>query len=65
VLNKPEVHQEQQEKPSEITIPSVTPIDMFLKKHRKSDKNKTGDSIKRAADIFLNDEEQKGRGEAE
>jgi hypothetical protein len=65
ILNKPEVQQEQQEKPVEIMIPSVTPIDMFLKKHRKSDKNKTGDSIKRAADIFLNDEKQKGRGEAE
>jgi ABC-type transport system involved in cytochrome bd biosynthesis fused ATPase/permease subunit len=60
MLNKPEVQQEQQEKPSEITIPSVTPIDMFLKKHRKSDKNQTNDSIKRAADIFLNDKEQNG-----
>jgi hypothetical protein len=60
MLNKPEVQQEQQEKPSEITIPSVTPIDMFLKKHRKSDKNRTNDSIKRAADIFLNDKEQNG-----
>jgi hypothetical protein len=69
MLNKPEVPQvpqvpqvlkEQREKPIEITIPSVTPIDMFLKKHRKSDKNKTNDSIKRAADIFLNDKEQKG-----
>jgi hypothetical protein len=55
ILDKPE---EQREKPIEITQPSVTPIDMFLKKHRKSDKNKTGDSIKRAADIFLNDKEQ-------
>jgi hypothetical protein len=62
MLNKPE---EKRETPVEITLPSVTPIDMFLKKHRKSDKNKTGDSIKRAADIFLNDKEQKGRGEAE
>jgi hypothetical protein len=60
MLNKPEVQQEQQEKPSEITIPSVTPIDMFLKKHRKSDKNQANDSIKRAADIFLNDKEQNG-----
>jgi hypothetical protein len=60
ILNKPEVQQEQQKKPSEITIPSVTPIDMFLKKHRKSDKNQTNDSIKRAADIFLNDKEQNG-----
>jgi ABC-type transport system involved in cytochrome bd biosynthesis fused ATPase/permease subunit len=60
MLNKPEVQQEQQEKPSEVTIPSVTPIDMFLKKHRKSDKNQTNDSIKRAADIFLNDKEQNG-----
>jgi hypothetical protein len=61
MLNKPEVAQvpkEQREKPIEITIPSVTPIDMFLKKHRKSDKNITNDSIKRAADIFLNDREQ-------
>jgi hypothetical protein len=66
ILNKPEVpkvpqvHQEQREKPAEITLPSVTPIDMFLKKHRKSDKNITNDSIKRAADIFLNDKEQNG-----
>jgi hypothetical protein len=63
MLNKPEVpqvHQEQREKPIEITLPSVTPIDMFLKKHRKSDKNQTNDSIKRAADIFLNDKEQNG-----
>jgi hypothetical protein len=61
MLNKPEVPQvpkEQPEKPIEITIPSVTPIDMFLNKHRKSDKNITNDSIKRAADIFLNDREQ-------
>jgi hypothetical protein len=60
MLNKPEVPQVpqvQQEKPIEITLPSVTPIDMFLKKHRKSDKNITNDSIKRAADIFLNDKE--------
>jgi hypothetical protein len=57
MLNKPE---EKRETPVEITLPSVTPIDMFLKKHRKSDKNKTGDSIKRAADIFLNDKEQNG-----
>jgi ABC-type transport system involved in cytochrome bd biosynthesis fused ATPase/permease subunit len=57
LLNKPEVQQEQQEKPSEITIPSVTPIDIFLKQHRKSDKNQTNDSIKRAADIFLNNKE--------
>jgi ABC-type transport system involved in cytochrome bd biosynthesis fused ATPase/permease subunit len=60
MLNKPEVPQVpqvQQEKPVEITLPSVTPIDMFLKKHRKSDKNQTNDSIKRAADIFLNDKE--------
>jgi ABC-type transport system involved in cytochrome bd biosynthesis fused ATPase/permease subunit len=57
MLNKPEVQQEQQEKPSEITIPSVTPIDIFLKQHRKSDKNQTNDSIKRAADIFLNNKE--------
>jgi hypothetical protein len=62
MLNKPE---EKRETPVEITLPSVTPIDMFLKKHRKSDKNQTNDSIKRAADIFLNDKEQKGRGEAE
>jgi hypothetical protein len=63
MLNKPEVpqvHQEQREKPIEITLPSATPIDMFLKKHRKSDKNQTNDSIKRAADIFLNDKEQNG-----
>jgi hypothetical protein len=63
MLNKPEVQQVQQvqqEKPVEITLPSVTPIDMFLKKHRKSDKNQTNDSIKRAADIFLNDKEQNG-----
>jgi hypothetical protein len=57
MLNKPE---EKRETPVEITLPSATPIDMFLKKHRKSDKNKTGDSIKRAADIFLNDKEQNG-----
>jgi hypothetical protein len=66
MLSKPEVPQvpqvqkEQREKPIEITLPSVTPIDMFLKKHRKSDKNQTNDSIKRAADIFLNDKEQNG-----
>jgi ABC-type transport system involved in cytochrome bd biosynthesis fused ATPase/permease subunit len=63
ILNKPEeqqVPQVPQEKPVEITLPSVTPIDMFLKKHRKSDKNQTNDSIKRAADIFLNDKEQNG-----
>jgi hypothetical protein len=53
-LDKPEV---KRVKPVEITIPSVTPIDMFLKKHRKSDKNRTNDSIKRAADIFLDDKE--------
>jgi hypothetical protein len=57
MLDKPEV---KRETPVEITQPSVTPIDMFLKKHRKSDKNKTNDSIKRAADIFLNDREQNG-----
>jgi hypothetical protein len=54
MLDKPE---EKRETPVEITQPSVTPIDMFLKKHRKSDKNRTNDSIKRAADIFLNDKE--------
>jgi hypothetical protein len=57
MLNKPE---EKRETPVEITLPSATPIDMFLKKHRKSDKNQTNDSIKRAADIFLNDKEQNG-----
>lgn len=57
MLDKPE---EKRETPVEITLPSATPIDMFLKKHRKSDKNKTSDSIKRAADIFLNDKEQNG-----
>jgi hypothetical protein len=46
-----------QETPVEKPIPSISPIDMFLKKHSKSDKNKTNDSIKRAADIFLNDKE--------
>jgi hypothetical protein len=52
ILDKPE---EKRETSVEITQPSVTPIDMFLKKHRKSDKNRTNDSLKRAADIFLDD----------
>jgi hypothetical protein len=48
---------EKQETPVEKPIPSISPVDMFLKKHSKSDKNKTNDSIKRATDIFLNDKE--------
>jgi hypothetical protein len=60
ILDKPEEKQEKQEKqekPVEKTIPSSSPVDMFLKKHNKSDKNTTNDSLKRAADIFLDDKE--------
>jgi predicted RNase H-like nuclease (RuvC/YqgF family) len=60
MLDKPEEKQEKQEKPIEKTTPNITPVEMFLKKHSKSDKNKTNDSLKRAADIFLNDKEQNG-----
>jgi hypothetical protein len=57
MLDKPEEKQEKQEKPIEKTTLNISPVDMFLKKHRKSDKSKPNDSIKRAADIFLSDEE--------
>ena len=48
---------EKQETPVEKAIPSISPVDMFLKKHSKSNNSKTNDSLKRAADIFLNDKE--------
>jgi hypothetical protein len=58
MLNKPEAQAEKPvEKSLEKPIEKATPVEMFLKKHRKSDKNGTNDSIKRAADIFLKDTE--------